>query len=102
MQIQLTGHHVDITATLREYVNSKFERIVRHYDHVTDVHVVLTVEKLVKKAEATIHVSRANVFADAQSDDMYAAIDALIDKLDRQIKKFKEKQSDHRGNGVPQ
>lgn len=98
MQIQLTGHHIDITPALRDHVNTKFEKIVRHYDHVTDVHVVLSVEKLVRKAEATIHLSGGNVFADAQSEDMYASIDALVDKLDRQIKKFKEKHTDYRSN----
>lgn len=98
MQIQLTGHHLELTDSLRNYVTSKLERIVRHYEQVLDVHVVLTVEKLVHKAEATVHVSGGNVFADAQAADMYAAIDALVDKLDRQIKKYKEKISDHRGN----
>lgn len=100
MQIQLTGHHIDITPALRDHVNTKFEKIVRHYDHVTDVHVVLSVEKLVRKAEATIHLSGGNVFADAQSEDMYAAIDALVDKLDRQIKKLKEKHTDYRSNHI--
>lgn len=98
MQIQLTGHHLELTDSLRNYVTSKFERIGRHFEPVLDVHVVLTVEKLVHKAEATVHVSGGNVFADAQAADMYAAIDALVDKLDRQIKKHKEKISDHRGN----
>lgn len=98
MQIQLTGHHLELTDSLRNYVTSKLERIVRHYEQVLDVHVVLSVEKFVHKAEATVHVSGGNVFADAQAADMYAAIDALVDKLDRQIKKYKEKISDHRGN----
>lgn len=98
MQIQLTGHHLELTDSLRSYVTSKFERIGRHFEPVLDVHVVLTVEKLVHKAEATVHVSGGNVFADAQAADMYAAIDALVDKLDRQIKKHKEKISDHRGS----
>jgi len=98
MQIQLTGHHLELTDSLRNYVTSKLERIARHFEQVLDVHVVLTVEKLVHKAEATVHVSGGNVFADAQAGDMYAAIDALVDKLDRQIKKHKEKISDHRGS----
>lgn len=101
MHIQLTGHHLELTEALRSYVSSKLERIARHYEQVLDVHVVLTVEKLVHKAEATVHVSGGNVFADAQAEDMYAAIDALVDKLDRQIKKHKEKISDHRGNSSP-
>jgi len=100
MQINLSGHHVDITTPLREYVNSKMERLERHFDHVTDIHVVLGVEKLRHKAEATMHISGGDIFADAVEENMYAAIDALVDKLDRQLKKHKEKITDHhRGEG---
>lgn len=95
MNINLTGHHVDITEPLRDYVNSKFDRLERHFDHVTDVHVVLGVEKLRHKAEATMHISGGTLFADAIEEDMYAAIDGLVDKLDRQVKKHKEKLTDH-------
>lgn len=97
MQIHLSGHHVDITPALRQYVTSKMERLERHFDHLGSVHVILSVDKLQQKAEATVHLNRATVFADAEAQDMYAAIDALIDKLDRQVKKQKEKLSDHRG-----
>lgn len=97
MQIQLTGHHVDLTSALRDYVNNKFERLERHNEKVSEAHVVLTVEKLRQMAEATIYLAKAKVFADAESEDMYAAIDLLVDKLDRQLKKHKEKISDHRG-----
>jgi ribosome hibernation promoting factor len=100
MQINLSGHHVDITTPLREYVNSKMERLERHFDHVTDIHVVLGVEKLRHKAEATMHISGGDIFADAVEENMYAAIDALVDKLDRQLKKHKEKITNHhRGEG---
>jgi len=100
MQINLSGHHVDITTPLREYVNSKMERLERHFDHVTDIHVVLGVEKLRHKAEATMHISGGDIFADAVEENMYAAIDALVDKLDRQLKKHKEKVTNHhRGEG---
>jgi len=100
MQINLSGHHVDITTPLRDYVNSKMERLERHFDHVTDIHVVLGVEKLRHKAEATMHISGGDIFADAVEENMYAAIDALVDKLDRQLKKHKEKITDHhRGEG---
>ena len=95
MQINLTGHHVEITAPLRDYVTSKLQRLERYFDNVTNAHVVLTVEKLNQKAEATIHVAGGNLFADATQEDMYAAIDALADKLERQIKKHKEKLTDH-------
>ena len=95
MQINLSGHHVDITTPLRDYVNSKMVRLERHFDHVTDNHVVLSVEKLRHKAEATLHISGGTIFADAVEENMYAAIDALVDKLDRQLKKHKEKITDH-------
>ncbi len=95
MQLNLSGHHIEITPALRSYVASKMERLERHFDQVTNMHVVLSVEKLRQKAEASLHVSGANLFADAENEDMYAAIDALVDKLDRQIKKHKEKLKDH-------
>lgn len=95
MKLDLTGHHVDINDALRTYVENKFERLVRHFDHVTGIHVVLTVSKLEHKAEATLAVSRAKIHADAVEQDMYAAIDCLVDKLDRQVKKHKEKLSGH-------
>lgn len=95
MQINLTGHHVDVTPPLREYVNSKIERLERHFDHVTNIHVVLSVEKLRHKAEATVQLSGGSLFADSTQADMYAAIDSLVDKLDRQVKKHKEKMTNH-------
>lgn len=95
MQINLTGHHVEITDPMRNYVGEKFERLERHFDHVTDVHVILSVEKLRHTAEATVHISGGKLFADSTKEDMYAAIDGLTDKLDRQIKKHKEKLTDH-------
>jgi len=95
MQLNLTGHHVEVTPALRDYASEKISRLERHFDHVTDVHCILTVEKLRHKAEATVNVSGGKLFADAVADDMYAAIDALVDKLDRQIKKHKEKLSNH-------
>jgi putative sigma-54 modulation protein len=96
MQIQLSGQHVEITPALRQYVTEKLERLARHFDHLGNVHVVLSVEKLRHKAEATIHLRRGTVFADIEDEDMYAAIDGLVDKLDRQVKKQKEKDTDYR------
>jgi len=96
MQIELTGNHVDITPALRDYVESKFTRIERHFDHVIGIHVVLSIEKQRHKAEATVHASRAKIFADAVQGDMYAAIDAMLDKIVRQVKKHKEKLTNHR------
>jgi len=98
MQVNLTGHHVDVTAALRSYVEEKIARLERHFDHVTNVHVILSVEKLNKKAEATVHIAGADVFAESVHEDMYAAIDALVDKLDRQVLRHKEKLKSHRGN----
>ncbi len=95
MQLNVTGHHVDVTSPLKDYVEKKLDRIVRHSDKVIDVHCILTVEKLRHKAEATVLLSRGKVYADAVDQDMYAAIDALADKLDRRVKKHKEKLSDH-------
>ena len=99
MQLSLTGHHVEITDALRSYVQEKVERLERHFDHVTNMHVILSVEKLQQKAEARVHLSGADVFADSVHQDMYAAIDALVDKLDRQVIKHKEKLQNRRGNG---
>ncbi|CCE22345.1 ribosome hibernation-promoting factor, HPF/YfiA family [Methylotuvimicrobium alcaliphilum] len=96
MQISVSGHHIEVTESLRTFVESKFEKLERHFDHVTDVHVVLTVEKLNQKAEATVQISGAKLFAEDTQEDMYVAIDKLVDKLDRQIIKHKEKTSSHR------
>lgn len=97
MHIDLSGHHVDITDALRSYVTEKMDRLERHFDHVTKVHVILEVEKQRHIAEATMHVpgKNGNVHANSVHDDMYAAIDGLIDKLDRQIIRHKEKLTDH-------
>jgi len=95
MQLNVTGHHVDVTTSMKGYVEKKLDRIVRHSDHIIDVHCILTVEKLRHKAEATVLLNGATVYADAVEMDMYAAIDALADKLDRRVKKHKEKLADH-------
>ncbi len=91
MQLSITGHHVDLTDSIHEFVEHKFEKLQRHYDHITQVHVILTVEKQSHKAEATAHVTGAELFANADAADMYAAIDQLAEKLDRQLIKHKEK-----------
>lgn len=95
MQLNVTGQNIDMTESLQNYVEEKMEKIERHFDNVTHVHVVLSVEKLRQKAEATINTGGADLHANAVNEDMYAAIDALVDKLDRQIKKHKEKLTDH-------
>ena len=95
MQINVTGQHLGLTYSLRDYVTSKLGKLERHFDKVTNVHAILSVEKLRQKAEATVHINGADLFANAENENMYAAIDALTDKLDRQIIKNKEKRSDH-------
>lgn len=96
MHLDLTGHHVDITPSMRAYVHKKMDRIVRHFDHnMIDVHCILTVEKPGHKAEATLMVRGGKIYADASNGNMYVAIDALTDKLDRLVRKHKEKRKDH-------
>jgi putative sigma-54 modulation protein len=96
MQINISGHHLDVTEALHDYVHSKIERLGLHHERITNTRVILSVDKLVQKAEATMHVSGKDLFADASADDLYAAIDALADKLDRQLIKHKEKMQSHR------
>ena len=95
MKVTMTGHHVDITDSLREHVKSKMARLERHFDHIVDVHVTLTVEKNRHKAEATISVSGGQIHAESEEDKMYTAVDLLVDKLDRQVIRHKEKLTDH-------
>lgn len=92
MQINISGHHVELTDALKDYVNNKMEKIERHFDHITNVKVILTVQKQRQIAEATVHIAGADLHGKAESEDMYASIDSLVDKLDRQILKHKEKQ----------
>ncbi len=101
MQVSLSGHHVEITDSLRNFVNEKVGRLDRHFDQALDIHIILTVEKLRHKAEATLHVSGGNLHADDVQEDMYAAIDGLVDKLDRQGKRHKEKLKSHRSKSAP-
>lgn len=95
MQLSITGHHIDVTEALKSYTQEKLQKLERHFDHVLDVHVILSTEKLTQKAEATVQVTGANLFAEDVQEDLYAAIDGLVDKLDRQIIKHKEKLNDH-------
>lgn len=95
MNINLSGHHVEVTGSLREYVNTKFAKLERHFDQINNVQVILTVEKLDQKAESTVHIRGGEVFASAINTDMYASIDTLVEKLDRQILKHKSKVSNH-------
>lgn len=100
MQINVSGHHLDVTDSIRNYTLEKFERIERHFEHITQIHVILELEKKAQKAEATVHIKGGELFADATHDDLYAAIDALVDKLDRQVLKRKEKNIDRAQRAV--
>lgn len=95
MNLQISGHHLEITPALHDYVTSKLERVKRHFDHVIDVNVILSVEKLKQKAEVTVHLPGKDIFVEAIDEDLCAAIDGLGDKLDRQIQKHKQKLQDH-------
>ena len=100
MNLHLTGHHVEITPAIREYVTSKLARIDRHFDHVIDVNVIMTVEKLDQKIEANVHVAGKEIHVHANHADMYAAIDGLMDKLDRQVLKHKERFQPRNAPGI--
>ncbi len=100
MNLNLTGHHLDITPALRDYVIAKLDRVTRHFDHVIDVNVVLAVDKLQHKVEVNLHTRGKDIHVEAIEADMYAAIDVLIDKLDRQVVKHKEKRAEHRHEGA--
>ena len=95
MQLNVSGHHVEVTDSLREYVGSKIEKIARHFDLVSDVQCTLTVEKLRHKAEATAKVNGGTIHCEHTEEDMYASIDGLVDKLERRVRKYKEKLGDH-------
>jgi len=101
MNLHLTGHQLEITPAMRDYVTAKLDRITRHFDNVIDVRVILSVEKLKHKIEANVHLSGKDIFVESHDTDMYAAIDTLVDKLDRQILRHKEKNFEHRGNRDP-
>lgn len=98
MNLKLSGHHLEITAAMRDYITGKLDRIKRHFDHVIDVNVILSVDNLEQKIEASVHLSGKDIFVESHDTDMYAAIDALVDKLDRQILRHKEKNFEHRGS----
>ena len=95
MNLQISGHHLEITPAIHDYVTGKLERVTRHFDSVIDVNVILSVDKLKQKAEVTVHLSGKDVFVESTDEDLYAAIDSLADKLDRQIQKHKQKIQDH-------
>jgi putative sigma-54 modulation protein len=96
MNLNVSGHHLAVTPAIRSYVEAKLERVARHFDHVIDAHVILTVDKLSQKAEVTLHVRGKDLHCECEENDLYAAIDLLADKLDRQVLRYKDKRSDKR------
>ena len=96
MNLSVSGHHLDVTPAIRTYVHSKIERVARHFDHVIDAHVILTVDKQRQKAEVTLHVRGKDLHCECEDADLYAAIDLLVDKLDRQVLRYKDKRYDKR------
>lgn len=99
MNLNLTGRHLEITPAIREHILSKLDKVKRHFDNVIDINVILSVDKLIQKAEASIHVSGKAIFAEAEDSNLYVAIDSLIDSLDRQVLKHKEKNTARRHDG---
>jgi putative sigma-54 modulation protein len=95
MNLTVSGHHVAVTPAIRTYVESKLNRVTRHFDHVIDLNVILSIEKLRQKAEVSVHVRGKEIFVECDDEDLYAAIDALVDKLDRQILKYKDRVRAH-------
>ncbi|HQZ02586.1 MAG TPA: ribosome-associated translation inhibitor RaiA [Thauera sp.] len=100
MNLNITGRHVEVTPAIRDYVSSKLDRVIRHFDNVTSAAVILSVEKLKQKAEVTLHVRGKDIFVESDDADLYAAIDSMTDKLDRQVLKYKQKLADHNHESV--
>ena len=100
MNLNITGRHVEVTPAIRDYLSSKLDRVIRHIDNVTSVTVTLSVEKLKQKVDVTLHVRGKDIFVESEDADLYAAIDAMTDKLDRQVQKYKQKMTDHNHESV--
>jgi len=95
MNVQVSGHHVEVTQPIHDYVLAKLERVQRHFDHVIDINVILSVQKLRQKAEISVHLRGKDIHVESDDEDLYAAIDLMMDKLDRQIIKHKQKTYAH-------
>lgn len=105
MNLTISGHHLEVTPALREYVIAKLDRITRHFDQVVDVKVLLTVDNMKEKqrrqrAECNVHVKGRDLFAESSHADLYAAVDDLADKLDRQVSKYKTRIQDHSQSAI--
>jgi putative sigma-54 modulation protein len=105
MNLTISGHHLDVTPAIREYVQNKLERVERHFDQVIDIAVILSVDNLREKekrqkAEINLRMSGKTVFVESCAHDLYAAIDTLVDKLDRQVMKYKTKVQYHNHQAI--
>lgn len=105
MNLTISGHHLELTPAIREYVQTKLDRIIRHFDHVIDISVILSVDKLPEKekrqkAEINVRLRGKDLHAESIAQDLYAAIDLLMDKLDRQVIKHKTKIQDHQHEAI--
>lgn len=105
MNLTISGHHLDLTPAIREHVLNKLDRVRRHFDHVIDISVILTVDKLPEKekrhkAEINLRLRGKDIHVESVAQDLYAAIDTLADKLDRQVLKYKDKLQDHQHAGI--
>jgi putative sigma-54 modulation protein len=99
MNLNVSGHHLEVTPAIRTYVQAKLDRVLRHFDQVIDAHVILTIDKLAQRAEATLHVRGQDLHCSSEQSDLYAAIDLLADKLDRQVQRYKERNGKDKRNG---
>jgi putative sigma-54 modulation protein len=95
MNLNITGHHLDVTPAIREYIQTKMTRVVRHFDHVIDTQVILSLEPLKHRAELTLHIRGKDIHCEATEDNLYAAIDLLIDKVDRKVLQHKTRTQNH-------
>lgn len=100
MQLTITGHHVEVSPALRAYVTEKVQRISRHFDHVISIHVILKVENHQQQAEGTVNAAGKSLFAQHVDEDMYASIDGLVDKLDKQVRRHKDKIRGHHASAA--
>jgi len=100
MQINITGHHIEVTPALRAYVSEKLQRISRHFDHVISIDVILKLENHQKQAEGNVYAAGKTLFAQDSKNDMYAAIDGLADKLDKQVRRYKDRLRGHHASSA--
>lgn len=100
MNLNITGHHVEVTPAIHEYITGKLDRVIRHFDNVTSINVIISVEKLKQKAEVTLHVRGKDIYVESDDSDLYAAIDSMADKLDRQVIKYKQKHQEHNHDAI--